>query len=141
MEKIFSWNTGWLHVSWWKFRQVIPGRTKTGYTVHQFCLHCHIHCLSWIIWVICICHQSKNKRDWNKKSIGGKCQHHCHPLIKRFFKVGSHCCIACFSRGLVFYEQLVAGFCLSYQYAMVGICNRRHCCCIYCIGDDKFSSD
>ena len=95
--------------------------------------------MPWIIWFIHFCCGAKSKRDRHSKSAGCKCFGDCCFTFKRFFKTCIVIHIDCIAACMVFYEQLAAGFCISHQYQLVGVCCSRYYCSFDCIDHCKHS--
>ena len=65
------------------------------------CCPCYCSCLSWFVWIGCIYNRSAHKRNWYKKSIGGKPWQHYIVSSKKFFNIGRSCYSYCRSACLV----------------------------------------
>src|SRR5205809_711965 len=95
--------------------------------------------MSWFIWPVNFCCGTQSERDRYSKSIGSKYPRYCWFAFKRFFKTGIDLSIDSFSACMVFYEQLVAGFCLPHQDQLVGVYYSRIHSSFNCIDNCKYS--
>src|SRR6266496_4351460 len=62
------------------------------------------HCLSWIAWLIAVCHCTAYERNWCSKSTWRIRFKYCNAAFKRFYKTGDDCVCDCITCRLVYYE-------------------------------------